>query len=130
MTFRLPADLAMALRRLPNQTAAVERALREALGRLCPLCQGTGQAPGVHLQVSDFKRIPIGRIDRAEAAQLRALVRLGRELLATQLEIQARSAAGGELGFRLARDQELLLAGRIPRGGSALALGDAEGMSA
>jgi hypothetical protein len=123
MTFRISADLAGALRRMPNQTALVERCLREALGRLCPLCQGSGQAPGVHLQVSDFKRVPIGRIDRAEAAQLRSLVRLGRELLATQLEILGRSEGQGELGFRLARDQELLLAGRIPRGGTALGEG-------
>jgi hypothetical protein len=116
MTFRLPADLAGALRRLPNQTAVVERALRESLGRLCPLCQGSGEAPGVHLQVSNFKELPIGRIDRAEAAQLKALVRLGRALLATQLEIAPSREGAGELGFRLARDEELLLSGRIPRG--------------
>jgi hypothetical protein len=116
MTFRLAADVAAALRRLPNQTALVERCVREALARVCPLCQGSGEAPGVHLQISNFKGSALGRLDRTEAAQLKALVRLGRELLATQLQIEAR-AVGGELGFRLARHQELLLSGRIPRGG-------------
>ena len=122
MTFRLSADVAAALRRLPNQTALVERSLREALGRLCPLCQGTGEAPGVHLRVSDFKALALPRLERSEAAQLKALVRLGRALLATQLEIQAASGGEGELGFTLARDHELLLRGRIPRDGAAIEL--------
>ena len=50
-TFRLEPELAAALRQLPNQTAFVESVLREALGRLCPLCQGTGHDSGVHLNV-------------------------------------------------------------------------------
>jgi hypothetical protein len=122
MTFRISADVAAALRRMPNQTAVVERALRESLGRLCPLCHGSGEAAGVHLQVSNLKALPTGRIDRAEAAQLKALVRLGRELLATQLDIEPSSDGEGELGFRLARDEQLLLAGRIPRSGGGPAL--------
>ncbi len=84
-TFRLEPELAAALRQLPNQTAFVESVLREALGRLCPLCQGTGHASGVHLHVSNFKGLPIRRLDRSTAAQLKALVHLGRQLLATQL---------------------------------------------
>jgi hypothetical protein len=119
MTFRLPPALAIALRQLPNQTAFVESALREALGRSCPLCHGTGEVPEARLNVSDLKRLPSGRLDRETAAQLKALVRLGRELLATQLELKATSA-GSELGFRLAREDEVLLAGRIPRGPGAL----------
>ena len=115
MTFRLPADVATALRELPNQTAFVEQTLREALGRLCPLCHGTGEAPGVHLEVSNFKLLPVRRLDRASAAQLKALVRLGRQLLATELELVA-STDGSDLDFRLAREDEVLLAGRIPRG--------------
>jgi len=122
MTFRISSDVAAALRRVPNQTALVERCLRDALSRLCPLCHGSGEAPGVHLAVSDFKACALGRIDRAEAAQLRALVRLGRALLATQLQIEP-SEGERELGFRLARDEELLLSGRIPRSGSGLELG-------
>jgi hypothetical protein len=115
VTFRVGSDLVRALRLLPNQTAFVEQTLREALGRLCPLCHGTGQASDVRMVISDFKEIPIGPLDRASAEQLKALVRLGRQLLATQLELNA-SPEGGELDFRLAREDQILLAGRIPRG--------------
>jgi hypothetical protein len=121
MTFRMSGDLARALRDLPNQTAFVELALREALGRLCPMCHGTGEAPGVHLAISNFKRIPGHRLDRATAAQLKALVRLGRQLLATELALEP-STEGDDLGFRLAREDEVLLSGRIPFGGSAVKL--------
>jgi hypothetical protein len=118
VTFRVAPDLASALRRLPNQTAFVERVLRTSLGQLCPLCLGSGQAPGVQLSVSDLKGLQIGRLDRPAAAQLRALVRLGRAVLATDLELELSEASDGapELDFRLARDQQLLLAGRIARG--------------
>lgn len=111
MTFRLPQDLSEELRRLPNQTSFVEGALREALERICPLCRGTGEVPPVHLAVSDLKRQV--RLDRAAAAQLRSLVHLGRELLATQLQLDA-APDGGGLGFKLARQDRVLLSGRIP----------------
>lgn len=111
MTFRLPEDLSEALRRLPNQTRFVEGALREALERICPLCQGTGEAPAVHLAVSDLKRQV--RLDREAAAQLKSLVQLGRELLATQLKLDA-APDGAGLGFKLARRDHVLLSGRIP----------------
>ena len=114
MTFRLPGELAAALRHLPNQTAFVEATLREAVGRLCPACHGSGEAVGSHLSVSNLRGLP-GRLDRETAAQLKALVRLGRELLATQLDLEATSETAG-LGFRLARDNEVLLAGRIAEG--------------
>ncbi len=116
MTFRVPTDLSAALRELPNQTAFVEAALRQALGRSCPLCQGSGAAPEVHLAVSNFKRLAVGRLDKDSAAQLRALVRIGRQLLATDLELEP--VGGSDLEFRLAREDELLLTGRIPRGAS------------
>jgi len=120
VTFRVAPDLAAALRRLPNQTAFVERVLRTSLGQLCPLCLGSGQAPDVQLSVSDLKGLPIGRLDRPAAAQLKALVRLGRAVLATDLELEPSAPSGDgsgpELDFRLARDQQLLLAGRIARG--------------
>jgi hypothetical protein len=118
VTFRVTPDLAAALRRLPNQTAFVERVLRASLGQLCPLCLGSGQTPGVQLSVSDLKGLQIGRLDRPAAAQLKALVRLGRAVLATDLELELSQSADGrapELDFRLARDEQLLLAGRIAR---------------
>ena len=117
-TFRLEPDLLDALRALPNQTAFVETTLREALTRLCPVCRGTGQAAGVHLSVSNCKALPIGRLDRATAAQLKTLVRLGRQLLATDLELHA-STGDPDLEFRLAREDQVLLSGRIPRGAQA-----------
>jgi len=121
VTFRVDPELAAALRHLPNQTVFVERALREALGRLCPVCAGTGEVPDVHLAVSNLKKLAGRRLDRVTAAQLKALVRLGRQLLATNLELET-SADDGELEFRLARSNVLLLAGRIPRGHSELSL--------
>ena len=121
VTFRVDPELATALRRLPNQTAFVERVLREALGRVCPLCEGTGEVPGVHLSVSNFKDLPIRRLDRSAAAQLKALVRVGRALMATELKLQADSG-GSCLGFRLAREDQQLLAGTIPGGGTQVSL--------
>jgi len=123
MTFRVPADLARSLRQLPNQTAFVERALRESLEQLCPLCHGTGHAVAGSLTVSDLKRDRLGRLDRQAAEQLRALVRLGRELLATELRLRAGAAEGSsELAFELARNRTLLLSGRICRGESRVVL--------
>ena len=121
VTFRVDPELASALRHLSNQTAFVERVLREALGRLCPVCAGTGEVPDVHLAVSNLKKLAGRRLDRVTAAQLKALVRLGRQLLATNLELET-SAQDGELEFRLARSNELLLSGRLPRGQSELSL--------
>jgi hypothetical protein len=115
VTFRIDRELGEALRQLPNQTAFVERVLREALGRICPLCDGSGEVRDVHLAVSNLKRFAMGRLDRVGAAQLKALVRLGRQLLATNLELEP-SRDDGDLEFRLARADELLLSGRIPRG--------------
>ena len=43
VTFRIDRELGDALRQLPNQTAFVERVLREALGRICPLCDGAAR---------------------------------------------------------------------------------------
>jgi hypothetical protein len=121
VTFRIPQDLAVALQHLPNQTAFVESALREALGRACPLCHGTGEAPEARLAVSNLKRLLTGPLDRESAAQLKALVRLGRQLLATQLDLETSGEESG-LGFRLAREDQVLLAGRIPGGHGRLKL--------
>jgi hypothetical protein len=121
VTFRVDPELAGALRNLPNQTVFVERVLREALGRLCPVCAGSGEVPDVHLAVSNLKKLAGRRLERDTAAQLKALVRLGRQLLATNLELVESSPDGG-LEFRLARSNELLLTGVIPRGQSDLSL--------
>jgi hypothetical protein len=121
VTFRVDPDLASALRHLPNQTAFVEQVLRDALGRLCPVCAGSGEVPDVHLAVSNLKKLAGRRLERDTAAQLKALVRLGRQLLATNLVLEA-SPQDGELEFRLARSNETLLAGRIPRGQADLTL--------
>ena len=120
MTFRVDPGLARALRQLPNQTAFVEAALRQALGQICPLCHGTGQTPDVHLAVTNLKNAR--RIDRVTAAQLRSLVRLGRALLATELEIAPGDPEDAELDFKLAREDEVLLAGRLRRGARASSL--------
>lgn len=112
VTFRLDSELASALRQVSNQTAFVEQAVRDALGRICPLCEGRGLAPEVHLAVSNLKTLALGRLDREAAAQLKALVRLGRQLLATRLDLER---GDHELGFRLERANELLLTGRIAR---------------
>jgi len=117
MTFRIDPELARTLREVPNQTAFVEEALREALGHICPTCHGTGRTATPHLLVSDLKGLRgRGRIDRQVASQLRSLVRVGRALLATQLEIAPDDGDGAELGFRLAREDEILLTGRLRRG--------------
>jgi hypothetical protein len=120
MTFRIDPDLARSLRQLPNQTAFLEAALRQALGQTCPLCHGSGRTDDVHLAVSDLKEFRGAlQIDRVTAAQLRSLVRLGRALLATQLDLEP-SDQDDELGFRLARQDEVLLAGRLRRGDAEL----------
>jgi hypothetical protein len=121
VTFRIDPEIGALLRQLPNQTAFVEQVLREALARICPLCAGTGEVRDVHLAVSNLKKHAVGRLDRVRAAQLKALVRLGRQLLATNLDLES-SGDDGELEFRLAREDELLLTGRIPRGNRDVAL--------
>jgi hypothetical protein len=115
VTFRIDPELGAALRQLPNQTRFVEQVLREALARICPLCAGTGEVRDVHLAVSNLKKLAVRPLDRLGAAQLKSLVRLGRQLLATNLELEP-AGDDGELEFRLARANELLLTGRIPRG--------------
>ena len=67
----------------------------------------------MHLAISNLKRMP--RLDRTAAVQLQALVRLGRQLMATELALEA-SREGEPVAFRLAREDQLLLTGCIPRG--------------
>jgi hypothetical protein len=121
MTFRVEPELARSLRHLPNQTQFVERALKEALGQSCPLCGGCGRLVGGSLRVSDFRSAALPRLERNAAAQLRGLVRFGRRTLATALELEAQPEEG-DLGFRIARDDETLLSGRLNASDGALHL--------
>lgn len=113
MTFRLEPELAGVLRDLPNQTRFVESALKEALGHECPACGGTGRIVGGSLRVSDFKEAALPRLERDAASPLRELVRFGRRVLATSLVLEADPADEGHLGFRIARDDQTLLSGRL-----------------
>jgi hypothetical protein len=53
--FRIDHDLAATLRELPNQTKFVEDTLREALGRTCPVCAGSGRLPLLSLSVTNVR---------------------------------------------------------------------------
>ena len=121
MTFRIDPELAQVLRRLPNQTRFVEAAIKEALGESCPVCGGSGRLTGGALRVSDFREAALPRLDREGAAHLKGLVRCGRRMLATALELEA-DASGTDLGFRIARDEETLLSGRLSRADGTLHL--------
>jgi hypothetical protein len=121
MTFRIEPELADILRHLPNQTRFVEAALKEALGQYCPLCGGGGRLIGGSLRVSDFKAESLPRLDRAAAGHLKGLVRFGRRMLATDLELEFHPGEG-ELEFRVARDETTLLGGRLSTTGGGLHL--------
>ena len=112
VTFRVARDLARSLRDLPNQTAFVESALRSALGRTCPTCDGSGRTRWLSVTVSDFKQAKLPRLDREGAIQLKSLVRLARELAASKLDL---ASSGGSAGFEfsLARGRDVLLRGSL-----------------
>jgi hypothetical protein len=112
VTFRVAKDLARSLRDLPNQTAFVESALRAALGRTCPTCDGSGRTRWASVTVSDFKQARLPRLDRDGAMQLKSLVRLARELAASKLDLAARREATG-FDFALARGRDVLLRGSL-----------------
>src|SRR4029079_9144023 len=95
VTFRVAKDLARSLRDLPNQTAFVEEALRSALGKTCPTCEGAGRTRWASFAVSDFKQRALPRLDREGAVQLKSLVRLSRGLAASRLDLAARTEAPG-----------------------------------
>jgi len=108
VTFRVEADVAEALRELPNQTRFVEDALRDALGRTCPVCRGDGRLPVRVIRVSNVRRQGIKRLSRDEALQLQRVYRLGQELAATRIDLRKH---GRRVGFSLRRDHNELLAG-------------------
>ena|SRR5262252_3660016 len=112
VTFRVAKDLARSLRDLPNQTAFVESALRSALGRTCPTCEGSGRTRWASVAVSDFKRARLPRLDRDGAVQLKSLVRLAREMAASRLDLVPRREAPG-FEFSLERGRDVLLRGSL-----------------
>lgn len=108
VTFRVEADLAESLRELPNQTRFVEDALRDALGRTCPVCRGDGRLPLRVIRVSNVRREGIKRLNRGEAQQLQRIYRLGQEVAATRLDLRQQ---GRRVGFSLRRNQHEILTG-------------------
>jgi len=112
VTFRVAAELAKSLRELPNQTAFVESALRTALGKTCPTCEGSGRARWTSVAVSDFKEKALPRLDRDGAVQLKSLVRLARDLAASKLDLTPRPDSSG-VEFSLARGRHVLLRGTL-----------------
>lgn len=49
VAFKVEAELADLLNKLPNKSAFIRKAIASHLGRACPLCQGKGVVPrGVH----------------------------------------------------------------------------------
>lgn len=119
VTFRVAEDLAEALRDLPNQTTFVENALRAALGRTCPSCDGSGRVPWRSVAVSDFKHTALPRLDRAHAVQLKSLVRLARQLAASKLDL-TKGARAQDFDFVLRRGDSVLMRGTLAREGATL----------
>lgn len=110
VTFRLENSLANALRELPNQTRFVEEALRDALGRTCPVCRGTGRLPMRSVYVSNVRQQGIERLNRNEALQLRNLFRLGQEVAATRIDLEKH---GRRVRFTMSREDVELLKGTL-----------------
>jgi len=108
VTFRVESDLADALRDLPNQTRFVEDALRDALGRTCPVCHGHGRLPLRRIRVTNVRTQGIRRLSRHEAQQLQKVYRLGQEVAATRIELVKR---GRRVGFTMQREKTELLKG-------------------
>jgi hypothetical protein len=108
VTFRLEGNLAEALRGLPNQTKFVEDALRNALGRTCPLCLGEGRVQQRRIRVSNVRASGIRRLNREEAQQLQRIFRLGQALAATGIDLEK---YGRRVRFVLRREKQELLDG-------------------
>jgi hypothetical protein len=117
VTFRVAADLAEALRDLPNQTQFVEQALREALRDECSMCGGTGRARAHQVRVSNFRAASLPPLRREVAVQLKSIVTLARRTAATNVELRA---ANNGLSFVLARGSQVLLEGTLATAGSRL----------
>jgi hypothetical protein len=112
VTFRVAEDLAEALRGLPNQTAFVEAALREALRETCPACGGTGRAAGGGLRVSNLRRQSLGMLPRDAALQLKHVVALARHAAATDVRLE-KALGGADIAFVVARGDTVLTRGTL-----------------
>jgi hypothetical protein len=113
VTFRVAEDLAETLRGLPNQTAFVEAALREALREKCPACGGTGRASAGGVHVSNLRAASLGVLERAAALQLKSVVTLARHAAATDVLLE-RPRGTSEIAFVVARGEQVLLRGTLP----------------
>jgi len=57
ITFKVDEDLAEIIRRLPNRSDFIRKAILHALDNACPLCQGTGiLTPGQKKHWDEFLR--------------------------------------------------------------------------
>lgn len=110
VTFRIDDTLAVTLRELPNQTKFVEDALREALGRTCPVCAGSGRLALRSLSVTNVRDAGIRRLTRDEARHLQRVFRLGQELAATRIELERQ---GRHVSFAMKREDLELLDGTL-----------------
>lgn len=108
VTFRVDRELASSLRELPNQTKFVEDALRDALGRTCPVCRGDGRLAVRGIHVTNVRAGGIGRLNRDEALQLQRVFRLGQQVAATRIDLEKQ---GRRVSFRLRREKTELLTG-------------------
>jgi hypothetical protein len=113
VTFRVAPDLAGRLRSIPNQTAFVEAALREALLAPCAACGGTGRRAPKALRVANARAAGITPLSRAAALQLRQLVRLARRVSATSVDVER---DGSAVRFQVRRDHDVLLRGALADG--------------
>jgi hypothetical protein len=110
VTFRIADELADALRDLPNQTKFVEDALRDALGRACPVCEGSGRIPVRTLRVTNIRAAGIEELNRDQALELQRVFRLGRAVAATRIELKRR---GPLVTFTMSRDRAELINGTL-----------------
>jgi hypothetical protein len=108
VTFRVDEVLADALRELPNQTKFVEDALRDALGKTCPVCNGEGRVTGRALRVTNLREQGMRRLSRNEARDLQRVFRLGREVAATRIEL---GRSGRRVSYSMRRNAHELLNG-------------------
>jgi hypothetical protein len=119
VTFRVADDLAETLRGLPNQTAFVEAALREALRERCPACGGTGRASANAVRVSNLRKQSLGVLERNAALQLKNVVALARHAAATNVVLE-RGRHDCDIGYVVTRGDHVLTRGTLlssPRAG-------------
>jgi hypothetical protein len=117
VTFRVEAELAEALRELPNQTQFVEQAVREALRTRCPLCGGSGRLGARRVRVPNFRSAKLPALRRDEAVHLRRLVGVARRAAATSLDLHA---TGQGLVFAMLSERDVLLEGTLGTDGAGL----------